>query len=215
MQESDIIIITGHYGAGKTNLAVNLARDMAQSGPVTLFDLDIVNPYFRSADFASELAGAGVTVEAPAAANTNLDLPAISGRLEAALRTGERRLILDVGGDDAGAVALGRFAPLLEARGYRMWYVVNRFRYLTHTPEEAAELLREIEAASRLRATDLVNNSNLGPATTAEDIAKGYRFAGRVSELTGLPLLFTAVRRDLAADVPGRRDVDLYVRLPF
>ena len=215
MQESDITVITGHYGAGKTNLAVNLALETARSGKTTLFDLDIVNPYFRSADFTDTLRGSGVIVEAPAAANTNLDLPAISGRLEAALRTGEHSLILDVGGDDAGAVALGRFAPLIRQRGYRMWYVVNRFRYLTRTPQEAAELLREIEAASGLTATDVVNNSNLGPETTADDITEGYRFASEVSRLTGLPLLFTAVRRDLAASVPDRRDVDLFVRLPF
>ena len=163
MQESDVVIITGHYGAGKTNLAVNLAREMAKTGPASLYDLDIVNPYFRSADFSQTLSAAGVTVVAPEAANTNLDLPALSGRLEAALRTGERRLILDVGGDDAGAVALGRFAPLLEQREYQMWYVVNRFRYLTRVPEEAVGLLREIETASRLRVTHIVNNSNLGP----------------------------------------------------
>ena len=215
MQESDVVIITGHYGAGKTNLAVNLAREMAKTGPASLYDLDIVNPYFRSADFSQTLRAAGVTVVAPEAANTNLDLPALSGRLEAALRTGERRLILDVGGDDAGAVALGRFAPLLEQREYQMWYVVNRFRYLTRVPEEAVGLLREIETASRLRVTHIVNNSNLGPATTPEDVAEGFRYAERVAGLTGLPLLFTAVPAGLPADVPNRRDVEIFVKLPF
>lgn len=209
-----LLIVTGHYGCGKTNLAVNLARDFAAAGEgVLLFDLDIVNPYFRTADFAAPLADVGVEVVSPPFANTNLDIPALTGRLDAALDSRDpRRIILDVGGDDAGAMALGRYAAKLAARERRFLYVVNRFRYLTRTPAEAVALLREIESASRMRADAVVNNSNLGTETTAADVAEGCAFAKETARLAGLPLDMTAVRRGLAADVPDRYDVDVFVK---
>ena len=147
-----VTVITGHYGVGKTNLAINLALDARYAGmEVRVADLDIVNPYFRSSDYRRLLEDAGVQVIAPRYAGTTLDAPAISGQVSAALDWARgkrgRLLLVDAGGDDAGATALGRFASGIADGDYDLLYVVNRSRNLTHDPAEALCVLREIEAA--------------------------------------------------------------------
>ena len=198
--DAPICIVTGHYGVGKTNLALNLALACAAAGETAvLADLDLVNPYFRSSDYPEVLAAAGVQLVAPTFAHSNLDTPSIGGRLfaeiELALGQPGQRLIVDVGGDDAGATALGRFAaPLqqaLEQGRAHMLYAVNVYRNLTFEAGEAAAVLREIEAASHLRATGIVNNSHLCGEECADDVATGRRWARSVAEELGLPLVAT------------------------
>lgn len=217
-----IIVVVGHYGSGKTNLSVNLAMDLRSTGrDVTLVDLDIVNPYFRSADFAALMEQNGIGLIAPVYARSNLDIPALDGRLDAAIET-DRTLVIDVGGDDAGAAALGRYsAKIKEAGGCDMLYVVNAYRYLTQTSEEAAEILGEIERMARLTATGVVNNSNLADITTEDDVVSSIAYAEETAVRYGIPLLFSAVEKKLAAGVgerlPGGKiyPVDIYVKKPW
>ncbi len=204
------IVITGHYGSGKTNIAVNLAVELAQAGErVCIIDLDIVNPYFRTADFAEEFEKRGIYMVAPQYANTNLDIPSLGFDMGALLH-GYDRVIVDVGGDDAGAIALGQYSTILKNFGYDMLYVVNKFRYLTGTSAETAELLRDIELVSSLKATAVVNNSNLGGETTAEDVLGSVEYAEKCAQEIGVPLMFTAAKREL--EVEGAKPVDMYVR---
>ena len=187
-----ITILCGHYGCGKTNLALNLALAAARTpGPVTLCDLDIVNPYFRSSEYLGLLKVRGVRVIAPVFAGTTLDTPTLPPELASVFSPQSGRVFLDAGGDDAGVTALGGLAARLRETGYRMLYVVNRYRALSQTPEEAAALLREIEAASRLRATGIVNNSHLGPETALSCLLEAQGFARETARLTGLPLLYS------------------------
>lgn len=189
-----VVAITGHYGSGKTNFSVNLAIAAAKDGiPVTVVDLDIVNPYFRTADFSALLCEHGIRVITPEYANTNLDIPVLPASVDAAISQNSGLVILDVGGDDAGAIALGRYAQRMKNTGYDLLYVINESRYLTKTPEEAAAMLKEIEQAARLSATGLVNNTNLGADTNIELIRHSAGFADKVSFLTGLPVRFTCV----------------------
>jgi uncharacterized protein YfiM (DUF2279 family) len=188
MKLNKITIITGHYGSGKTNTSANLAMRLAREGQaVSVVDLDIVNPYFRTADFKELFAGANINLIASKYANSGLDIPALTFDV-AGIIEGNHYTIIDVGGDDEGAKALGRYAPKLNAVGYEMYYVINKYRFLTRTAEEAAALMREIEAASGLKCTGLINNSNLGANTAQEDIDASLPFANEVAELTGLPL---------------------------
>ena len=164
-----INIVTGHYGSGKTNFSANLAVSLAEKGEkVTVVDLDIVNPYFRTADFTELFGERNISLIKPMYANTNLDIPAISFDLER-IATDDGYLIIDVGGDDDGALALGRYAKAFEpfSEDIDFFYVVNRFRYIGDGIDECSELLPEIERCSRMKATAIVNNSNLGKETTA------------------------------------------------
>lgn len=191
-------VVTGHYGCGKTNLSVNLALDLAAAGTaVTLVDLDIVNPYFRSSDYTALLESRGVRVIAPTFAGTTLETPSLSPAIASVFESAGA-VILDVGGDDAGATALGRYADDIAALDYDLLYVVNRYRNLTASPEEAAALLGEIEAASHLRATGVVNNSHLRGETTVETVLDSLDYARETATLLGLPLRFTTVPARLA-----------------
>jgi len=212
------LVITGHYGCGKTNLAINFAKALKNAGhSVTLADLDIVNPYFRTADFGEQAYRDGIELIASGLSGTSLDLPSLSPALDARIG-GEGRLVIDVGGDDAGAHALGRYAPRLMESGFVMVYVVNSFRYLTREPCEALELLQEIEKASRIKAGFVINNSNLSYETSIIDVQKSVQYAADVSAAAGIPLAMTAVRRDLfetLEDKQGFYPVDIYMKPPW
>jgi len=214
-------IITGHYGSGKTNLAVNMALDIVKSGRKTcIVDLDIVNPYFRTADQKSVLESAGVRVIVPLYANTNLDIPALTGEIYSVFDDKSYTVVLDVGGDDAGAAAIGRYSHrILDENDYSHYYVINDRRSLTRNAAEAVEILREIETSGHVPVTALVNNTNLSTETTTEIIRESFAFADEASRLSGLPVAFTSVRRDIAAEFKdcGREiyPVDIYVAPPW
>ena len=189
-----ITIFAGHYGSGKTNLAVNYALALKKQGlAVKIADLDIVNPYFRTKDSAKELEQAGIPLISPAFANSNVDLPALPQELYGLVQNRHFHAVLDVGGDDRGAYALGRYTPyILEENDYEMIFVANFFRPLTRTAADALEVMREIEAACGIRFTAIANNSNLGNLTAASDVEATHSKALELSELSGLPLLLTS-----------------------
>lgn len=194
-----ITIFAGHYGSGKTNIAVNYAIRIKQNGyPVKIGDMDIVNPYFRTKDSAQELANEGIELISPAFANSNVDLPALPQQLYALVWDKSFYAVLDVGGDDRGAYALGRYAGFIkEENNYEMVYVANFFRPLTPDADSAIEVMREIEQACKIRFTSIVNNSNLGNITTADDVLSTKEKAEELSIKSGLPILFTSVSEEV------------------
>lgn len=210
-------IVCGHYGSGKTNLAVNLAVDLKRQGKdVTLVDLDIVNPYFRSADFNDVLGANGIHTISPTFANTNLDIPALTANMYSVFENKTGTVVIDVGGDDAGAAAMGRYARLVLDEGdYAFLYVINAYRYLTRDPEEAVRVLREIEYAARLTATGIVNNSNVSYQTISETINSSIGYAGEVARLADLPLVATAYDRRLVCGAPNGYPIDIFVKPPW
>lgn len=183
-----ITLFAGHYGSGKTNIAVNYAYKLAREGKrVCIADLDIVNPYFRTKDSASELEALGITLVSPKYANTNVDLPALPAESYRLVQDKSIYGIMDIGGDDRGAYALGRYVEAIKAENdYRMAFVVNCYRPLTSTIEDTVEIMKEIEGACGLRFTCIVNNSNLGDETTADTVRDSLDFVKGLSDMTGL-----------------------------
>jgi len=200
MEHNRLTLFAGHYGSGKTNIAVNYAIALAEEGKkVCIGDLDIVNPYFRTADSAARLEKAGVELISPQFANSNVDLPALPAEAYRLVQDKSAYGIMDIGGDDRGAYALGRYVPFLKKENdYKMVFVANFCRPLTRTAREAMEVMREIEAACGLRFTHIVNNTNLGPMTDLQTLTQSQAEIQALTELSGLPLYFTAVRADLA-----------------
>ena len=210
-----ITLFAGHYGSGKTNIALNYARWIRRGGAkVTVADLDIVNPYFRTKDSQEALRREGIGLVVSEFANSNVDFPALPKETYALIADRDLKLVIDVGGDDRGALALGRYVDDIRASAdYEMLGVVNFARPLTRTPEDAASCLGEIELACGLRFTGIVNNTNLGPETTADVLLGSQPLAERTAELMGVPFRFACAARPLAdalaGSVPGLFPLDI------
>lgn len=194
-----IVLLAGHYGSGKTNVAVNLVQAIkARYDRVAFADLDIVNPYFRGKDSSDELEGQGIRVICSAYANSNVDMPALPPDMYAIIDDKILHTVIDVGGDDRGALALGRLAPAIrEEQDYHMLMVINGYRPLTRTPDEVLDVMREIEVAGGIPFTGLINNSNIGTQTTAEDVLATQALVQEVSARCGLPVVLTTVDESL------------------
>jgi len=219
--ERPLCIICGHYGSGKTNVAVNLALQAKELHPekkVHIADIDIVNPYFRTADAASLLEKHGIEVLVPPFANTNVDIPSLPPKLVSLFDAADDAIsFIDVGGDD-GSIALGMYRAAISRAGYEMICVVNAYRPLIADPADALDCMREIEAASGLKCTGIINNSSLGAETRAEDILESVQYAHECARLTTLPLLGHAYCPEYVPDTPelfARSGLDGEVLIPI
>lgn len=205
MERKRITLLAGHYGSGKTNIAVNYAlmlkSELDKEGSdfrVAIADLDIVNPYFRTKDSADELEAAGIRLICSEYAGSNVDIPALPQDIYAISDDKSMMAVIDIGGDDRGALALGRYAPaILDENDYEMLLVINAYRPLTRDTESTVEVIREIENAGGIRFTAIVNNSNLGEETTAQTVLDSLEYAQSIADAVGLPLKMTSVREEL------------------
>ena len=200
-----LTLLSGHYGSGKTNIAVSLAFELKKSRErVAIADIDIVNPYFRTRDSKDELESAGIRLISSEFASSNVDLPALPQDVYAITDDTGLSAVIDIGGDDRGALALGRWRDAILAEdNYEMLLVVNKFRPLTSDPESTIEVMREIEFAAKMRFTAVVNNSNLGNETEPEHVLGSMDYAKAVCEMAGIPLKMTTVHESL---YPALRD---------
>ena len=203
-----LTLLCGHYGSGKTNVAVNLAIQLKkQYNNLVVADLDIVNPYFRTKDSLDDFKKHGIELICSEYANTNVDIPALPADMYRLTTDKSLTAVIDVGGDDRGAYALGRLVPEIEAEGnYEMLMVINGYRPLTPDAASTIEVMREIETACKLKFTGLVNNSNVGELTTAEYVLNSMDYAREVSNQSGLPIVMTTVKADLYDELKDKID---------
>jgi len=206
MEFKRITLLCGHYGSGKTNVAVNMAFELKkQYQNVAIADLDIVNPYFRSKDSEQEFKEANIKLICSPYANSNVDIPALPQEMYSIVDDTSLMTIIDVGGDDRGALALGRLAPkIVEENNYEMYMVINCFRPLTRDVASTIEVMQEIEAAGKIKFTGLINNSNLGEITTVEDVLNSNEYALAVEKATSVKLKLTTVRADLYSSLKDK-----------
>ena len=199
MDNKRITLFAGHYGSGKTNIAVNYALWLKEENEkVVIADLDIVNPYFRSKDSEKHLEERGIHLISSEYANTNVDVPAMPSEAYSILDNKQTVAVIDVGGDDRGALAMGRYAPaILSENNYEMLFVINKYRPLTPDCASTIAVMHEIEAACKMKFTGIVNNSNLGDETAEEDVVASINYADEISKASGLPIRMTTVKEDL------------------
>lgn len=221
MSKERIYIFTGHFGSGKTEVAVNFALNSAcKYKNVAIVDLDIVNPYFRTADAKSELESKGIWVVTPMYANTNVDVPALPPEMNTIFEKKDYNVILDIGGDDLGAKVLARYKDELISQGYCMYFVVNTKRPMTDTDEKLEHMIYEIESSSGLKVTKLVNNTNLLEQTNVEVVVEGHRLVKRISDKLDIPIGFVSGFVDLIGGVEKEVDVEVFslkklIKLPW
>ena len=206
MEFKRITLLAGHYGSGKTNIAVNLAFELKkQYNKVAIADIDIVNPYFRTKDSQQELEENGIQLICSEYANSNVDIPALPQEIYSIIDNCDMMSVVDIGGDDRGAYALGRYSEaIVQENNYEMLFVINKYRPLTPDAKSTVEIMREIEQAGKIPFTGIVNNSNLGNETTADDVLNSVEYANEISKLAGIPVVMTTVMEDLKVALDGK-----------
>ena len=199
LSASRILVIAGHFGSGKTEIALNLAIALRPyEKELALIDLDIVNPYFRTAEQEELLRAHDIALYKPIFAATSVDIPSLPPEIMGVFARDHLRVIFDVGGDDLGAAALGGYAPQF-ARSDRAFYmVVNPYRPRSATVAQIRSMYEAIALRARMRPDALICNANLGDETTAEDLSRGYETVCRAAEALHVPVAFSCARRALA-----------------
>lgn len=216
-----INIITGHYGSGKTEIAINFALELKKRyNDVVICDMDIVNPYFRTNDAKEFLDKKGIRVIAPDYACTNVDIPVLPGDIVSVFDNKNVHAVLDLGGDDDGAVALGRYFNYLKNEDYDMFFVLNALRPLTSEADEVKKLFESIELMSRLKITGIIDNTNLSYLTEASHLSQSLEFAEKLSCELKVPLSYITGREDIISELPEKYKqasfkLDLFMNLPF
>ncbi len=219
--EKRIRIITGHYGSGKTEFAVNYTFGLAATGKKTaIVDLDIVNPYFRSREIEPQFTEKGIRVISSSIKGISGDLPALSPEIYTALQDDSYEVVLDVGGDKVGARALGRYHEYFDREPYDMFFVLNANRHQTSDADGAVSYLKSIEESSKQKVTALVNNTHLCGNTTLEDIMRGQRLCEDVSKVLGLPIKYVVVEKRFVDLLPKGIQgelfpIDIYMKKPW
>ena len=199
------VVLVGNYGSGKTEIALNLALTSAEKQSTTLVDLDIVNPYFRSGEKAEELRRAGIRVLTPTFAMSTVDIPALPAEIQSVFETPCDRVVFDVGGDDTGAAALGRYAPSFRRfrEDTQVVLVVNTMRPLTQTAEDVVDLARRIELRGRLTIDAIVNNTNLADLTDADMLRKSDAIIREAAAQLGVTCIAAAGLPEVLSGLDG------------
>lgn len=194
-----LVVIVGGFGSGKTEVSVNLAKFLAanRSEAITIVDLDLVNPYFRTREAVSEMEAMGIRVIAPRGGQFFADLPILLPEIKGVIEKSDGIVILDVGGDSQGTKALGSLAPEFVPGEYELWMVLNSRRPQTENLAGSLEMMKRIEATAKLRFTGVISNSHMIDETGYEVVAEGYRLAREVSGETGLPIAFISAKRSV------------------
>jgi hypothetical protein len=208
---SRIKVFAGHFGSGKTELAINYAKNLASEGnKVTLVDIDIVNPYFCIRDLKKELEEDDIRIISANPHFSNAELMVVPAEVNSAFNDKSSQVVIDVGGDDSGAVVLGQYNRYFGEEEYEMYFVINNNRPFTSSLQETEEYIRAIEKASRLKVTHLISNTNLSYETSIEDILKGDRIVAELSQKLGLPYKYIVCRKDLLDSIKGRVQAEIY-----
>jgi hypothetical protein len=189
-----VLVVVGGFGSGKSEVSVNLARFLSRSteAPVTIADLDVINPYFRSREAARALAELGIRSIIPPGDQAQADLPIIIPEIKGAIQSIKGTLILDVGGDDAGAKVLSSLSDAFTPGRYELLLTVNAYRPFTATVGGTLKIMNEIETASKLKFTGLISNSHMVEHTTPTEILHGIELSRQVAGKTGLPICFVS-----------------------
>ena len=203
LPKARILVLVGNYGSGKTEISLNLALKLARRGEkVTLVDLDIVNPYFRSSERTELLEKEGVKVYAPSFAMSTVDVPSLPADIQAVFADKSRRVIFDVGGDDTGAAALGQYKPYFDQDDVEVLFVVNAFRPLSRDADSVCDLMLRVAGRSRLSPTAVINNANVAWETEESDLVRGEELLHEVSTRMNLPIGYLCAKQDILDKLP-------------
>lgn len=219
---SRIRIFTGHFGSGKTEISINYAINLAKQGKkVAIVDIDIVNPYFCVRDISEHLDKQyGIRVISSNPHYSNAELAVVPSEVVSVFNDKSYEVVMDIGGDEMGAVVLGQYNRFFREEPYDLYFVVNNNRPQTSNLKDTEEYITNIQYSSRLKVTHLISNTNMSYETSVEDVLKGDKEVNELSDKLNIPYKYTACRRDLAEDIKGRVQgevlpIDIYMKPPW
>ena len=201
-QIKGIVVIVGNFGSGKTEVSINLAVSQKRAGvDVTIADLDLVNPYFRTREARKPLSELGIEVVLPDEKYLQADLPILSPAVAGLIRRPSDLTLIDVGGNDVGATVLAALADSFRNKQVHMLQVVNPLRPFTNTIESCLKIRNDIERASKMAINGIIGNANLIDETSVDDIYNGYDFMKALSIKGRLPLEFITASVELLPEL--------------
>jgi hypothetical protein len=221
MFDKRINIFIGHFGSGKTEVALNYIQQFSRiASDVTIVDLDIVNPFFRTSDAWETLNNHHIKLIKPVYANTNIDVPALPPEINSVLENKNIPVIFDVGGDDLGARAISCYKNSIEKENYDLFFVINLNRPLTSSKSKIKSMLYEIESTTRLKITKLVNNTNLLQETLIEDILKANHIIKEICQEEQIDFGFLCAKKDMVEELSNKTQdtvltVGDFIKLPW
>ena len=196
-----VYVLIGNYGSGKTELALNFAFQAAEQGKRTeLLDLDMVNTYFRLAEHGKLTEMKEIRLVSPNFSCSGIETLSLPAEVASAFDMDWDTVVFDVGGDAVGSTALGRYHQdflELEEGALEVLNVINIRRPLSGTVDKIIRLQDEMQAHSRLKISGMINNTNLAEATGPDELRDGYEIIKQVSELTGVPVLYTSGKKQM------------------
>jgi tRNA uridine 5-carbamoylmethylation protein Kti12 len=202
---SRISVFSGHFGSGKTEIAINYAIKLAKEGKkVVIADLDIVNPYFCVRDVRKQLEDYGIRVIASNPELVNAELMVVPAEIIAIFNDKSYEVVIDVGGDDSGSIALGQYNRFFVEEPYDMYFVINTNRPFTANVADVIEYFKAIEKASRLKITHLISNTNLSYETVPKHIIDGDKIVAQLSKELNIPHAYTVCNNDLVSEMTGK-----------
>lgn len=212
-------VLIGNYGSGKSELALNFAMQAAARGEKTeLIDLDMVNTYFRLTERGKMVEQKEIRLVSPNFACAGIETLSLPAEVASAFVLDWDSVIFDVGGDDVGATALGRYHQDfvdLEPGSLEVLNVVNIRRPLASTVEKIQILQAGMQAHARLQITGMINNTNLATMTGADDLWDGYEVLRQVSDITGIPVAYTTGKKEFLDAFLARNPDPKYVGTPI
>lgn len=222
MSQPRIFIFAGYTGTGKTEIAINYALSLHQSGvPVALLDFDIVKPYIRIRDKADILKAAGLNVLTPSDEYAHADMPIIPPHTYSWVADKSRKLVIDVGGDKQGSTTIGQFMPRIEPGGYEFILVVNPFRPFSNTVESIKRIASDVAFGAHTRFTHIAANPHLKEKSDKEEFFKGLEIIKDASREMNLPMKLVAVSNENNFEVSDgqlpapRLPLQLFIKYPW
>lgn len=216
-----INVFTGHFGSGKTEIAINFAKKLKDEGKdVTIYDLDIVNPYFCVRDKIDDLNAYGIKVVSANPEWSNAELMVVTPEVMSAFYDKDKYVVMDIGGDDMGATVLGQYNKYFKDEPYDLFFVINNNRPFTEENKTAKDYINSIEVTSRLKVTKLISNTNLSYETSVEDVVRGDENVNKLAKEMNLEHAYTVVMKELQEEVKGKVHgeifpIDIYMKPPW
>lgn len=216
MSDRIVEVFAGAYASGKSETSINRARQfVAINKPITLVDLDSVEPAYTLRPIADELKTMGINVITQP---DNFGLGEAASYVTSAqinCLTSEGDIIIDVGYGAGGLDILDIINNIGEEKNLKIYLVVNTAKFETSTVDNIVEYVTFSEGLEKRpwkKFSGVISNTHFGDETTKEDIINGYNKLKKACEIINLPIIAIGVDEKLAKEFGTQYDdVEVWV----